>query len=61
MADFGYDITDHTDVDPLFGTLDDVGRLLVAAHARGLRVLLDFVPGQHVRAAPVVRRGALVP
>lgn len=44
MADFGYDITDHCDVDPLFGSLDDLDALLAAAHARGLRVLLDLVP-----------------
>lgn len=45
MVDFGYDITDHTDVDPLFGTLGDFDRLLSACHDRGLRVVLDFVPG----------------
>jgi alpha-glucosidase len=44
MADFGYDISDHCDVDPVFGTLDDADRLLADAHERGLRVLLDFVP-----------------
>ncbi len=44
MADFGYDIADHTDVDPLFGTLDDADALIAAAHRLGLRVLLDYVP-----------------
>jgi alpha-glucosidase len=44
MADFGYDPSDHTDVDPVFGTLADLDRLVAEAHARGLRVLLDWVP-----------------
>lgn len=44
MADFGYDITDYCDIDPIFGTLADFDRLLAAAHGCGLRVLMDFVP-----------------
>ena len=44
MADFGYDVSDHCDVDPVFGDLDRFDRLLDDAHARGLRVLLDWVP-----------------
>ena len=44
MADFGYDVADHTAVDPLFGTIDDFDALLAAAHERGLRVLVDYVP-----------------
>jgi alpha-glucosidase len=44
MADFGYDVSDHCDVDPIFGSLADFDRLIEAAHERGLRVILDFVP-----------------
>jgi alpha-glucosidase len=44
MLDFGYDISDYCDVDPLFGTRDDLDRLIQAAHERGLKLLLDLVP-----------------
>jgi alpha-glucosidase len=44
MADFGYDISDYCDVDPVFGTLADADRLVAGAHAAGIRVLLDWVP-----------------
>ena len=44
MADFGYDITDHTGVHPMFGTLDDFDALVEEAHHRDIRVVLDYVP-----------------
>ncbi len=44
MADFGYDVADYCDVDSRFGVLADFDSLLAQAHARGLRILLDFVP-----------------
>jgi alpha-glucosidase len=44
MRDFGYDISDHTDVDPLFGTLADFDALVARAHELGLRVVVDYVP-----------------
>ncbi len=44
MADFGYDVSDYCDVDPLFGTLDEFDALVSDAHALGLRVVIDWVP-----------------
>jgi alpha-glucosidase len=44
MADFGYDVADYTGIHPLFGTLADFDTLLTESHARGLKVMLDFVP-----------------
>jgi len=43
MKDFGYDIADYRDVDPIFGTLADFDALIEAAHAHGLKVLIDQV------------------
>ena len=43
MKDFGYDVADYCDVDPVFGTLADFDALLARAHALGLRVILDQV------------------
>jgi len=44
MADFGYDVADYCDVEPLFGDLATFDALLAESHDRGLRVLLDWVP-----------------
>ncbi|TCO82361.1 alpha-glucosidase [Plasticicumulans lactativorans] len=43
MKDFGYDISDYCDVDPMFGTLDDFRTLVARAHALGLKVMIDQV------------------
>jgi alpha-glucosidase len=43
MKDFGYDVSDYCDVDPIFGTLDDFDRLVERAHELGLRVIIDQV------------------
>ncbi|GIE95572.1 glycoside hydrolase family 13 protein [Paractinoplanes rishiriensis] len=44
QADNGYDVADHRDVDPRFGTLADADALIREAHELGLRVLFDLVP-----------------
>jgi alpha-glucosidase len=44
MADFGYDISDYTGIDPLFGTMEHFDALIRAARASGLRAILDLVP-----------------
>lgn len=43
MKDFGYDVADYCDVDPIFGTLADFDALIARAHELGLRVLIDQV------------------
>jgi alpha-glucosidase len=44
MADFGYDISDYTGIDPRFGTPADFDALVADARARGLKLILDYVP-----------------
>lgn len=44
MADFGYDVAHYTEIDPLFGDLATFDRLVAEAHARDLKVILDYVP-----------------
>jgi alpha-glucosidase len=44
MADFGYDVTDFIGVDPVFGSLDCLDRLIDELHAQNIRLIMDFVP-----------------
>src|SRR5690554_3181691 len=44
MADFGYDISDYTDIHPMFGTLEDFDKLVAEIDSRDMRLILDMVP-----------------
>ncbi|HRC28260.1 MAG TPA: alpha-amylase family glycosyl hydrolase [Candidatus Saccharimonas sp.] len=44
MADMGYDVSDYCGIDPTFGTIDDFKELVKKAHARGMNVMIDYVP-----------------
>ncbi|XP_076066766.1 maltase A3-like isoform X2 [Oratosquilla oratoria] len=44
MVDFGYDISNFVDVDPIFGSLEDFDELLKTMHSKDIKVVLDFVP-----------------
>jgi alpha-glucosidase len=52
MADMGYDVSDYTDVDPIFGTLADFDALVARAHGLGLRVIIDQVLSHTAEAHP---------
>lgn len=43
MEDFGYDVSDYCDIDPMFGTLADFEKLMEVAHSLGLKVMIDLV------------------
>ncbi|WP_214110867.1 glycoside hydrolase family 13 protein [Acrocarpospora catenulata] len=61
MADFGYDVADYRDVDPVFGSLGDARALIEEAHGLGLRIIVDVVPNhtsdRHAWFAAAVQAG----
>ncbi|HSK90754.1 MAG TPA: alpha-amylase family glycosyl hydrolase [Euzebyales bacterium] len=61
MADFGYDVANYTDIDPVFGSLEGFDDLLAVSHRRALRVLLDWVPNHTSDRHPwfMASRGSL--
>ncbi|MES3025278.1 MAG: alpha-amylase family glycosyl hydrolase [Pseudomonadota bacterium] len=52
MKDFGYDVSDYCDVDPLFGSLADFDRLIAKAHSLGLKIMIDQVLSHTAEAHP---------
>ena len=44
MKDFGYDISDHTDVDSIFGNMKNFDSLIKNAHRKNIKVMIDYVP-----------------
>ncbi|MGR3511889.1 MAG: alpha-amylase family glycosyl hydrolase [Paracoccaceae bacterium] len=43
MLDYGYDVSDYCDVDPMFGTMADFDRMVERAHELGIRIIIDLV------------------
>lgn len=52
MADFGYDVSDYRDIDPIFGTMDDFDAMLKTANDLNIRIIVDFVPNHSSNEHP---------
>ncbi len=61
MADAGYDVSDHRDIDPVFGTLAEVEALIAEAHAAGIQVIVDVVPNHCSSEHPWFQRALADP
>jgi alpha-glucosidase len=55
QKDAGYDVSDYTDIDPRFGTLEDFDRVLAKAHDLGIRVIVDLVPNHSSNEHPLFK------
>src|ERR1700704_1481732 len=55
MADFGYDVANFTDVDPIFGSLAEFDEVIAAIKQRGMKLILDYVPNHTSDAHPWFR------
>ena len=60
MKDFGYDISNYIDIDPMFGTMADFDTLLAAAHEQGLKAAARSRTESHLGSTPVVRRKPVI-
>ncbi|MCU1359606.1 MAG: alpha-amylase, partial [Ilumatobacteraceae bacterium] len=52
QADAGYDVADYRNVDPMFGSLDDIDQLIDELHGRSMRMIIDIVPNHTSSAHP---------
>ncbi len=60
QVDFGYDVSDYENIDPMYGTLQDFDRMQSAAKKRSIRIIMDYRDQPHLRPAQVVYRFALL-
>ena len=58
MKDFGYDVSDYCDVDPMFGSISDFDAVVSAAHSFGIRVMIDLVLSHTSDQHPWFKEGA---